>query len=162
VPSAPQPAVPEDPGSKSAGPTNPALHKETSVPKPTVRPHLVALLLDADLPDLKDPATWTRQDGRPFTEEERTLMVSATSEERRAFADQVLREEEFWQDRIEASNRLIQLIAPFFAQLSADSGVADLVDLMGEDALAALDQIAHVLSSDGIAILPITILPKRE
>ena len=121
---------------------------------PTIRPHVVALLLDADFPDPKDPATWTRQDGRPLSEEERTLMLSATVEELDAFEDQVQREDDDWQAKLEAGDRLFRLIAPLFAQLPAGSGVADVVELMDENALAALDEIADVMAPDGIAVLP--------
>jgi hypothetical protein len=128
---------------------------ETVMSQPTIRPHVVALLLGTPFPNPEDPATWTRKDGRPLTEEERAVMLSATPEELDAVDDQAQREADDWRDQMEVCDRIIRLVAPYFAQLTPDSTAGDLVKLLGEDdTLAALDEIADALAPDGSSSSP--------
>jgi hypothetical protein len=127
---------------------------ETVMSQPTIRPHVVALFLGTSFPNPEDPSTWIRKDGRPLTEEERALMLSATPEELEAVDDQAQREADYWREQMEVCDRIIRLVAPYFAQLTPESTAGDLVKLMGDDTLAALDEIADALAPDGIVVLP--------
>ncbi|MFE5710149.1 hypothetical protein ACFQ7J_04865 [Streptomyces sp. NPDC056501] len=109
------------------------------MPETEIRPHIVALLCDADWKHRPDTNTWSHRDGRPFTKEEQTTAFQAVRAEVEEASEQFKRYRDYvrkWEDAPEA---LQQFLAPFMEQLTTKT-LGNAVELMTEDERAEFDR----------------------
>lgn len=88
------------------------------MPETQARPHIVALLCDADFKQRRDTGTWSHRDGRPFSTEERNLVLSATRAELEEIQEQFARYREYRRTLDDAEEALQRFLAPYMNQLT--------------------------------------------
>lgn len=127
-----------------------AMHR----PLARIRTDLVVLLADTAR---RGPAdTWTRLNGEPLTDQERTLLATATRGELQAATHHTGRLLDEERKQITGLGRIRELVGPHFATLPAGSTMADAMALMDDDERAELEAIARTLPADGDVIVPRT------
>lgn len=123
-------------------------------PLARIRTDLVVLLADTAR---RGPAdTWTRLNGEPLTDQERTLLATATRGELWAAADHTGRLLDEERKQIAGLARIRELVGPHFATLPVGSVMSDVMPLMTDEERAELDAIARTLPADGDVIVPRT------
>ncbi|MFD4261866.1 hypothetical protein ACFWR9_30655 [Streptomyces sp. NPDC058534] len=110
------------------------------MPKTQARPEIVVLLCDADLKRRRETNTWHHLDGRPFSEEEQSLVLRATRVEFEEIESQLKRYQEYRLTTDEAPDALQRFLAPFMERL-AEKNLGNAVELMNEDERAELDHL---------------------
>ncbi|MGW4647198.1 hypothetical protein [Kitasatospora sp. NPDC004289] len=99
-----------------------------------VRPEIVTLLLDANLLALSDTETWIHHDGRPFTEEERSLARSCTPREIEAVLAQMQRELDLETEmEADAPRAVDALLAKYYGHLPSGTLIRDPGGAMTEE-----------------------------
>ncbi|MEU8628498.1 hypothetical protein [Streptomyces sp. NPDC048669] len=98
---------------------------------PSSRPDIIALLADADFKHRADTNTWSHRDGRPFSKEEQTRVLTTTRSEFRAFEAQFKRFMKYRQEWADAPEALQDFLAPFMQQLTVKN-LGNAYDLMSE------------------------------
>ncbi|MFD7629333.1 hypothetical protein ACFV7Q_25460 [Streptomyces sp. NPDC059851] len=109
------------------------------MPETEIRPHIVALLCDADWKYRPDTNTWSHRDGRPFTKEEQATAFQAVRAEVEEAVGQRRRYLEYLRKKENALEDLRQFLAPFMEQL-AKKTLGNAVELMTEDERAEFDR----------------------
>ncbi|MFI2210120.1 hypothetical protein [Streptomyces sp. NPDC020141] len=109
------------------------------MPETEIRPHIVALLCDADFTYRPDTKTWSHRDGRPFTKEEQATALQATRAELEELKAQHSRYMEYKRTKDEALDALQRFLAPFMEQL-ATKNLGNAVNLMNKDERAEFDR----------------------
>ncbi|MGF3136929.1 hypothetical protein [Streptomyces diastaticus] len=110
------------------------------MPRTDIRPHIVALLCDADFKRRSDTNTWSHRDGRPFSEEEQATAFQATRAEFEEFHAQHERYMVCLRKSEEAPDALELFLAPFFERL-AEKTLGDAVEIMTKNERAELDRL---------------------
>ncbi|MCW8383405.1 hypothetical protein [Streptomyces justiciae] len=108
--------------------------------QPEIRPHIVALLCDADFKYRPDTNTWSHRDGRPFSKAEQATAHQCTRAELEEVQAQFTRYREYLRQEQEAPEALQRFLAPFMAQLT-EKNLGNAVDLMTQDERAEFDRL---------------------
>ncbi|CAM5397026.1 hypothetical protein AB0F92_15915 [Kitasatospora aureofaciens] len=99
-----------------------------------IRPEVVTLLLDADLPAYLDTNTWTHHDGQPFTKQEKSLACSCTLKEMEAVLAQIQLELDFKQEReADAPRAFCALMDKYFGDVPDGTLIHDPASRMTEE-----------------------------
>ncbi|GGW17865.1 hypothetical protein GCM10018980_31340 [Streptomyces capoamus] len=114
------------------------------MPTTQARPEIVVLLCDADIKRKRETNTWNHLDGRPFSKEERDLVLSATRVEFEEIKEQFKRYREYRRTVDEAPDALERFLAPFMERL-AEKKLGNAVELMNEDERAELDHLLGLI-----------------
>ncbi|MCT2589842.1 hypothetical protein LHJ74_07925 [Streptomyces sp. N2-109] len=122
------------------------------MPQTDIRPHVVALLCDADFKHQADPRTWNHRDGRPFTTAEQETALSATRAEFEEFHAQHKRYMEYLRKTKETPDALQSFLAPFMEQLTHKT-LGNAAEIMTTAQRAELD---HLLKSINEPTRPFT------
>lgn len=113
-----------------------------------VRTEVVALL--TDVMPLGPLDSWTRQDGRPLTQDERDLVGSATYAEVSAAREFVARESELARERAEDLQRAHDLIRPYFDRHPDLPTTGEVLPLMTEEDRTEFLQVMERVAPDGL------------
>lgn len=118
-----------------------------------IRTDVVSLLCGIDLTG--GPAAWRHeQDGRPVTDAERDLVLSATRDEVQAARDYAVRAQEYHAQQLADFERVELLTRPYIERFPGSPTMGDLVGQMDETDHAELLQIMERLSPDGMLWTP--------
>ncbi|WP_035954661.1 hypothetical protein [Kitasatospora sp. NRRL B-11411] len=114
-----------------------------------IRPEVVALLLDADLPALIATKTWTHRDGRPFTKAEQTLVSTCTDREREAVLAQIKLELDFdTEQEADAPRALDALLTKYYGHLPDGTLIPDPGAAMTDEDRAEYENLVYVLAPE--------------
>jgi hypothetical protein len=114
------------------------------MPTSQARPEIVVLLCDADIKRKRETNTWNHLDGRPFSKEERALVLSATRVEFEEIQEQFKRYREYRRTMDEAPDALERFLVPFMERL-AEKKLGNAVELMNEEERAELDHLLGLI-----------------
>ncbi|GGW02092.1 hypothetical protein GCM10010230_34350 [Streptomyces narbonensis] len=114
------------------------------MPQPEARPEIVALLCDANFKLFLETGTWSHRDGRPFTEEERSLVFRATRADLEELKAQHSRYLEYVQAYEEAPEAIQRFLAPFMEQLD-EKNLGNAHALMTEDERTEFDRLLGLM-----------------
>lgn len=124
-----------------------------------IRDTVVSLFLDLNLTD--NPGTWTHRNGRPVTPDELRLALSATRAELQAVQDLSQLALDHSTEHAEAHKRILEIAAPYFAQLPEGSIMRDVLPLLTPDDRAEFDRLTDLVAPDGTIVMPHGITPLR-
>ncbi|MGW4806253.1 hypothetical protein [Kitasatospora sp. NPDC004272] len=114
-----------------------------------VRPEVVALLLDADLPSLIATKTLTHRDGRPFTQAEQILVSTCTDRETEAVLAQIKLERDFdTEQEADAPRVLDALLTKYYGHLPYGTLIPDPGAAMTDEDRAEYESLVHVLAPE--------------
>ncbi|MFD7917745.1 hypothetical protein ACFV3R_00655 [Streptomyces sp. NPDC059740] len=125
------------------------------MPDTAPRPHVVALLCDADFTRRRDTHTWSHRDGRPFTKEEQTTAGTATRWDFEEVKEQMNRYNQYLQRKMEAPDALQDFLAPFMARLTHPT-LGNAVQLMADDDRTQLDHLLSEVATPAKPFRPYT------
>ncbi|MEV8307181.1 hypothetical protein AB0P36_07390 [Streptomyces flavidovirens] len=125
------------------------------MPKTEARPHIVALLCDADFKRRSDTNTWSHRDGRPFSKEEQAIVFRATRIELEEVREQISRYREYQRTMDEAPEALQHFLTPFMEQLT-EKNLGNTVQLMSEDERSEFDRLFRLTIEPVRAFAPYT------
>lgn len=109
-------------------------------PETQARPDIVALLCDVDFAHRRETRTWSHRDGRPFSKEERDLVLSATRAELQELHDQFAGYREYRRTLDESEEAMQRFLAPYMDQLP-DKNLGNAHQLMNDEARAEFDRL---------------------
>ncbi|MFI8514016.1 hypothetical protein ACIGHB_23095 [Streptomyces sp. NPDC085460] len=115
------------------------------MPQPEARPEIVALLCDANFQHFRETGTWSHRDGRPFTEEERTLIFSATRADLEELEAQHARYLKYVRPYAEAPEAIQRFLAPFMDQLE-EKNLGNAHALMTEEERAEFNRLLGLMT----------------
>ncbi|GHE32485.1 hypothetical protein GCM10018771_10500 [Streptomyces cellulosae] len=125
------------------------------MPETQARPEIVVLLCDADIKRKRETNTWNHRDGRPFSKEERALVLSATRVEFEEIQEQFKRYREYQRTMDEAPKALEDFLAPFMERLT-EKTLGNAVELMNEDERTEFDRLLGLASEPVRSFTPYT------
>ncbi|MEV7214074.1 hypothetical protein AB0O31_13395 [Kitasatospora cineracea] len=114
-----------------------------------IRPEVVALLLDADLPAFIGTKTLTHRDGRPFTQAEQALAATCTDRETEAVVAQVQLELDFdTEQEADAPRALDALLTKYYGHLPDGTLIPDPGAAMTDEDRAEYESLLYVLAPE--------------
>ncbi|BAJ29845.1 MULTISPECIES: hypothetical protein [Kitasatospora] len=114
-----------------------------------IRPEVVALLLDADLPALIATKTLTHRDGRPFTQAEQALAATCTDRETEAVLAQIKLELDFdTEQEADAPRAMEALLAKYYGHVPAGTLIGDPGAAMTDEDRAEYESLLYVLAPE--------------
>lgn len=119
--------------------------KEPTVPEPTIRPDVVALLADIDT----SARPWTHTNGHALTDTELDLAMSATPAELHAAAHRARADAHHTQTQSAALDRIAELVTPYRSQLPKGTPVRAAAALMTTDEREEFDALLQRVQLDG-------------
>ncbi|MFJ6015381.1 hypothetical protein [Streptomyces sp. NPDC092952] len=114
------------------------------MPQPEAHPEVVALLWDTNARHLHDTDVWTHRDGRPFAEEEMTLISRVTRADFKELKAQQARYLEYIRECEEAPETIQIFLAPFMEQLD-EKNLGNAHELMTEDERAEFNRLLGLM-----------------
>ncbi|MFI9746424.1 hypothetical protein [Streptomyces sp. NPDC052494] len=125
------------------------------MPQPEARPEIVALLCDANFKHFLETGTWSHRDGRPFTEEERTLIFKAKRADLEELKAQHSRYLEYLRTYDEAPETIQCFLAPFMEQLE-EKNLGNAHELMTEDERTEFNRLLGLMIEPARPFTPYT------
>ncbi|MFE6025617.1 hypothetical protein [Streptomyces niveus] len=114
------------------------------MPETEFRPHIIALLCDADFTYRPDTNTWTHRDGRPFSKTDQAHVFMATRAELEEVRAQTARYRQYVQKRAEAPETMQRFLAPFMQQLTQKT-LGNATQLMSKDERTEFDRLLALM-----------------
>ena len=113
-----------------------------------IRPDVVTLLLDTDLPAYTANRIWTHHDGRPFTKQEQNLANSCTPQELEAVSAQMQLQVEFEEEQEAAAPRALDdLLNKYYGHLPDCSRIHDPASAMTDEDRAQYRSLLETIAA---------------
>lgn len=124
------------------------------MPAKALRPHIIALLMDANFKRRPDTGTWSHLDGRPFTKEEQAAALDATRYEFEAAVEEFKRYAAAVRAQDDAVAELTDLLLHYFTKHPEAKVVDELIPHMTDEDLRTFKRLSPIAAPGGGFFLP--------